>query len=196
MSMFDLSRDHDAVWPKCLKPMGEGEGNKETFSDWWGRHERELGHLHPHLCEQWVYRHWLHSDYAFLPLETLTWELISMEGDDILKTVHRNTGGDLDPDWDFCTFTVQPDGWQPATGLALDRGTWDYPLVCLSTPSGIWTLDPDAPDHRRPLPDVRLVIVEGHQRHRYLNALHARSIPPQGPHKVFIISSPLIANHE
>lgn len=31
--------------------------------------------------------------------------------------------------------------------------------------------------------------VRGHQRHRYLNALHVRATPPAGPHLVFILDS-------
>jgi hypothetical protein len=72
-----------------------------------------------------------------------------------------------------------------ATARALDSGTWDFPMVLLSTPGGVI-------DGNRPLPDVRLVIVEGHQRHRYLNALHALGHPPEGPHDTIILHSPLV----
>jgi hypothetical protein len=47
----------------------------------------------------------------------------------------------------------------------------------------------DGGEHR---PQVRYVIVEGHQRHRYLNALHELGMPPAGPHEVIVISSPIV----
>lgn len=55
-------------------------------------------------------------------------------------------------------------------------------MVLLSTPNGIVV-------GGQVLPQVRLVIVEGHQRHRYLNALHALGMAPSGPHEVLILSS-------
>lgn len=58
-------------------------------------------------------------------------------------------------------------------------------MVLLSTPNGVI----DAGEMRLA---VRLVIVEGHQRHRYLNALHALGRPPAGLHEVIILSTPLI----
>ena len=59
-------------------------------------------------------------------------------------------------------------------------------MILLNTPNGI-------EDGGEQKADVRFVIVEGHQRHRYLNALHALGNPPKGPHKVFIVSSPVVA---
>lgn len=57
-------------------------------------------------------------------------------------------------------------------------------MIVLSTPNGVMNLE-------QVLPEVRFVIVEGHQRHRYLNALHSLGIPPVGPHEVLILRSPL-----
>lgn len=55
-------------------------------------------------------------------------------------------------------------------------------MVLLSTPFGVI-------DGGEALPDVLFVIVEGHQRHRYLNALHALGRAPAGPHETIILST-------
>ena len=60
-------------------------------------------------------------------------------------------------------------------------------MVLLSTPHGVI-------DNGAAHPEVRYVLIEGHQRHRYLNALHARGTPPPGPHEVIILTSPLVSD--
>src|SRR5688572_4769232 len=70
-----------------LKPVGTIE--KEAFAPWWDRHGRELAHLHPQLAEQWIHRHWGDTEFMFLPIDTLRWELAEMEGEEILASVRR-----------------------------------------------------------------------------------------------------------
>lgn len=108
-----------------------------------------------------------------------------MSGPDLLASVHRAWGEELDPEFDYDTFQRRGGTDRHATALALDAGTWDYPMVLLSTPFGVI-------DGGNPLPDVRLVIVEGHQRHRYLNALHALGRAPAGPHETIVLTTPII----
>ncbi|MCY1083745.1 hypothetical protein [Archangium lansingense] len=69
------------------------------------------------------------------------------------------------------------------TVAALLRGTWDYPIVVLETPSGI---------RRRegPARGDRFLLIEGHQRTRYLNVLAHRGVRT-GPHQVFVLQSPI-----
>lgn len=62
-------------------------------------------------------------------------------------------------------------------------------MVLLSTPFGVIEGGVN-------LPNVRLVIVEGHQRHRYLNALHVLGRAPAGPHETIILSTPLTGGGE
>src|SRR4051794_32244934 len=102
--MFDFTFQRAPVWPESLKPFGEGEIDKEPFSAWWERHGPALAHLHPQLAEQWVHRHWFYSEFAFLPLDTLTWELVSMTGEDILANVQREISPQMDPEWDYEAF--------------------------------------------------------------------------------------------
>lgn len=189
--MTQLNLDHvpPSVWPKALRPIGESTLDKEPFEPWWARNRQVLKHLPEDLCEQWIYRHWTHSPFSFLPIEDLTWERRHWDGAQLLASLHRAWGGELHPQFDYDTFQRRGGADRHATAIALDHGTWDYPMVLLSTPCGVV-------DGGEVLPDVRLVIVEGHQRHRYLNALHALGRPPAGPHETIILSTPLtgIAN--
>jgi len=184
MRPFDLDHVPPTSWPEALRPIGESTGAKEPFEVWWDRNRHALAHLPEDLTEQWIYRHWTHSPFSFLPLEDLTWERRPLRGADLLASVHRAWGGELHPEFDYETFQRRGGTDRHATALALDAGTWDYPMVLLSTPFGVI-------DGGKPLPDVRLVIVEGHQRHRYLNALHALGLAPAGPHETIVLTTPI-----
>ena len=183
---FDLTRAYESQWPIELRPVGEGTIEKEAFGEWWIRHSDRLAHLPPDLCEQWIHRHWMYSPFKFLPLETLQWERQKWEGDKLLSAIYRSLGGELNPKYDYKVFQRKGGENHHPTALALDAGTWDYPMILLSTPNGII-------ESGYLKADVRLVIVEGHQRHRYLNALHFLDQQPDGPHEVIIISSPTVS---
>lgn len=183
---FDLDLVRDPIWPEHLKPIGWGERfDIEPFPQWWKRVAGELGHLPPELCEQWIHRHWGSSPYSFLPLDTLTWRRVVLSGDDVLARAHRAWGGGLDAAFDYEAFQRRGGDDRHPTARALDRGTWDFPLVLLETPFGIR-------NEGHLSPNVRSVIVEGHQRHRYLAALHALGRAPSGPHVVITLASPLL----
>lgn len=190
--MLDLRRVGPRVWPEELEPIGDESFEKEAFESWWERNFMQVGHLHPQLAEQWIYRHWRHTEFTFLPLESLTWELIEMSGDEILLKVRREISKELNPEFDYEQFQSPDGAGKSETARDLDKGTWTYPIVALCTPSGWITRSPVHPHQSIPLPDERLMLVEGHQRHRYLNALHHRGTPPPGPHAVFVIHSPLV----
>ncbi|GHC97313.1 hypothetical protein [Novosphingobium pokkalii] len=99
------------------------------------------------------------QSFSFLPLDDLAWERRLWRGEDLLGSIHRAWGGELHPQFDYDTFQGRGGADRHATAVALDQGTWDFPMVLLSTPFGVI-------DGGARLPDVRLVIVEGHQRHR------------------------------
>jgi len=185
---FDLDHVPETTWPPELAPLGEDSARKESFDSWWERNDAVLAHLPPDLAEQWIHRHWLHSPFRFLPLEKLTWERRIWDGESLLSAVYRAWGGPLSPQFDYKTFQRGGGSDRLPTAVALDGGTWDFPMVLLATPSGVIDLGVAHPD-------ARLVIVEGHQRHRYLNALHALDRAPAGPHETIILHSPLI-EHE
>ena len=180
------------MWPQHLQPLDDDSFDKEPFADWWKRNHDEVGHLHPLLAEQWVYRHWRHTDFAFLPLESLEWDLLEMTGEEILRKVRREISKQLDPEWDYEQFHGRDGLGKTETARDLDGGTWTYPIVALSTPTGWITLSDEHPHNPVELRDERLMLLEGHQRHRYLNALHHRGTPPPGPHRVFVVRSPMV----
>lgn len=185
--MFAIGPERPPAWPERLKPVGEGGFDKEPFEAWWERHRRELDHLPTELCEQWIYRHWKGSPFAFLPLDTLVCKAQLLPGSSIIKNVHREYGVQLDPGRDRNVFEAGPLGVPLPTAQAfMDRDTWDYPIVVLRTPSGF-------EGHASASKDIRWVLVEGHQRHRYLNALSFFGAAPEGPHRVLVISSPMVA---
>lgn len=177
--------DDRSVWPEQLRPRDEGEFEKETFNQWWIRNGAKLRHLPPELCEQRIYRHWTHTRFRFLPLDNLSCERRWFAGEELLGSIYRAFGGDLHPQFDYKTFQRRGGEDRHPTAVALDSGSWDCPMVLLSTPNGIVDLGQNRPE-------VRHVIVEGHQRHRYLNALHMLGNPPIGPHEVFILTSPTV----
>ncbi len=184
--MLDLRRRWECVWDCGLRPVGhngdDGIAAKEPFAAWWARHAEALAHLHPQIAEQWIYRHWSDSYMAFLPLPALTWRREHWDADRILRDVRLEFGGPMDAGYDYHAMNSS-DGFGPiSTARALNTGTWDMPLLALSTPNGVRSLDGD-------LPEVRFVVAEGAKRMRYLNALRARSEAP-GPHEVLILESP------
>lgn len=191
--MLDLRKVGPRVWRQHTQPIDDDTFHKEPFEHWWKRNIDEVGHLHPQLAEQWVYRHWRYTDFAFLPLETLEWEIVQMEGEEILERVRREISKQLDPEFDYEQFQGQVGSDKTETARDLDSGTWTYPIVALWTPTGWVTRSSEHPHDPVALADERLMLLEGHQRHRYLNALHHRGTPPAGPHQVFVVRSPAVA---
>lgn len=186
-SMLDLTENKPRCWAEHLRPIGDGELNKEPFSEWWNRHNNELGHLPPELCEQWIYRHWSTTRFAFIPLESLKCDTIEMSTEEVLTRVQRVFARTLNPEHDKNVFQRQLFGKSHPTAQAFaNSGTWDYALVVLSTETGFKNADIDDPS-------IRFVLVEGHQRHKYLNALNHFGEAPKGPHRVLFLSSPVAA---
>ena len=183
---FDLDISRNTVWPTHLMPHGEGERfDKEPFNHWWSRVKGELGHLPATLCEQWIYRHWLASPFRFLPHDSLAWPSVTPSSEALLARVYRAWGGELDARFDYDVFQHCGGDDRRTAAKALDDGRRDYPLVVLARPHGIQN---ESDIHYA----VRWVIVEGHQRHRCLPALHALGQAPGRPHAIYIISSPTI----
>lgn len=178
---LDLTRRWDCVWDRALRPVGEGEWDKEPFDAWWARCGDSLRNLDPRIAEQWIHRHWSRSYMAFLEITPITWRLESWLGDRILSDVHLEFGGPMDAEHDYNAFNHR--GLGPnATARAMNRGTWDIPLLALETPNGITSASAE-------LSEVRYVVTEGSKRMRYLNALRHRG-QGEGPHEIFILSTP------
>ncbi len=68
-----------------------------------------------------------------------------------------------------------------ATARRWRDGTWDVPIVVLSTPAGVDSYD-------GAMPEVRFLLIEGSKRLRFLNALAHRG-EQTGPHKLYVLES-------
>lgn len=166
------------IWLDNLKPRGE-DSEKESFEDWWKRNKSSLGHLHPQIAEQWPYRHWDHTSYRFIDLAELTWTKEIWPTQKIIDEVFI-WGWTLDPDHDYESFNRF--GETQTSKPMNATGTWDYPIIILKTPDGVH-------DGQEEKPEVRYLLIEGHSRFRYLNALlHRKGAAEE--HAVFVIESP------
>lgn len=173
--MLDLVNRH-AVWPENLKPVGDGDLEKESFASWWAKHEGKVS-LPAELAEQWVYRHWTRSPFSFLALDRLHVREETWSTDEVLNHVTREWGITPNTDHDRKTFHGP---WGPVSAAKWwTNGSWNIPMVILETPHGFV-------GHEGPNPDARYLLVEGHQRYRYLN-LKVSDGEPTGPHRMFVL---------
>lgn len=173
------------VWPECLKPKGYGDHAVEDFGCWWDRNREELNNLPEALAKQWIYRHWQDSVTSFIPLEGLECVVEAWPAHDFLSRVGTVRGNEpMDPVRDFELFSQKRIGKKHPTAKDLDEGYWDLPLVVLRTPEGFI-------DRIGEKIDKEFLLVEGHKRRRYLNALLNKgdTIVDQ---KVFVLRSPVL----
>lgn len=178
--MFNFAKGYPRAWPDDLKPLGFETENQESFDDWWERHSERLANLHPLICEQWVYRHFPTSLGDFLPLEDLKWRRENIPAGELLASVYPEFSKKYDPEFDYEQLHGDLAFPKSSTAEALDTGTWDYPIIVLHTPKGIIS-------SKGVMPEIRLVLIEGHQRYRYLNALYALGKKLNETHELFIL---------
>ncbi len=177
--MLDLVNDRRENWPDTWRPSGEGGFEKEPFDEWWARNGAEFTNLHPQIVEQWIYRHWTFAHFKFLELQHISWSKQQLSTIDFLNNVHLEFGGPPDAEHDYHVFTRTLGGRKTATAENWQDGTWTIPPVVLSTPNGII-------GHEGPYPKVKMVLVEGSLRFRWLNALHERG-EETGPHDIYVL---------
>lgn len=173
----DLRGLGNLAWPGNLRPLGERTFEKESFQDWWNKNSRQLAHLHPMIAEQWIYRHWDYSPFCNLPINDMRWEQVTWPTEQILRDVSRGDSFSRDVDFNYKTFH----GKDTEPGKSMDStGTWNYPIVVLKVcgPSQTRTGLHD---------DIRFWLIEGHQRIRYLSALHARQ-ECSASHELFLVT--------
>jgi hypothetical protein len=183
-NVFDATNmEHECVWDETLKPIGEYPWEKESsFPDWWKRVNKQLGHLRPQIAEQWIHRHWKRTPFKHVQLENLTWRLEQWKTSDIFEKIYvrndcwRNGLDSLTPDGDYEENKNDED--QPAKSLR-SIGTWDYPIVVISTPNGVRDYD----EH---LAHVRFCMIEGHWRLQLLWAWASKKLAADR-HQVFVL---------
>ena len=188
MPVLDLrNRFGTCAWPPETKPQEISSFRLEEFSDWYIRVYCEPFDLDVEICEQWIHRHW-GCGWSFIPLNLIKWHVEYWPPSYFLDHVKTWRGGAdrFNPDFDYNVFTVDmPDGIHP-TSSALNNGYWDYAPLVLETGGGFIDTIGDRVD-------CEYVLIEGHQRRRYLNALVHRGVelPNQ---KVFVFTKDTLAN--
>lgn len=179
MQMLELKNRLEDPWPETWRPVGEGDHIKESFGDWWARNKGELGHIHPEIASQWIYRHWKGSRLTFLDVRNLTWRIGSFSTESFLNEVKLEWGGPAEPEHDYDIFRPDRPTGALSTAENWADGSWTIAPVLLATPDGIASYDGD-------MPEIRYLIVEGSKRYRWLNALHHRA-EKTGNHKAYIL---------
>jgi hypothetical protein len=167
------------IWPETLRPAGLDSFAKESFDDWWSKHQNELANLDQLIAEQWIYRHWDGSPFCFIPLVDLKWETRIADSEEFLCKVNLFFGGPADAEHDYKVFHEN----QSLTARNWANGTWTIPPIALETPTGFNV-------SLQTYPDTRLLLLEGSKRYRYLNALYKKGMNNE-LHSFFVIRSPL-----
>ena len=175
--MIDDHLDYSCTWSPELKQ----NPNSEPFDEWWDRCYLLVGHLHPKIAEQWIYKYWRDSPYCYLPIERLRWREEQWSTETIINDVFVTASwGPHDADSDFRAY--QSDGRFtaiPPFKFFRQNGTWDYPIVVLHTPDGVQS--------RGKLVPAKYCLIEGHVRIRALKAWHGRGRLAD-KHSVFVLS--------
>jgi hypothetical protein len=114
-------------------------------------------------------------------LKDLTWRKESLPTGELLESVFPEFSKKYDPEVDYAQAQGKLGFPKSATAKAFDSGSWDYPIIALETPEGIVSFAGD-------MPDVRFVLIEGHSRYKYLNALHALGKPVNDRHELFVLT--------
>ena len=127
-----------------------------------------------------MHRHFATAFCRFLPLEDLKWRKEILPAGEILRSVFPEFSKRFDPEIDYAQLHGDLGFPKSATAAALDNGTWDYPVIALDTPDGIISSVGERPE-------VRMVLIEGHTRYKYLNALHVLSKPMNDTHEFFVL---------
>ena len=181
--IIDSDREYECAWSPCLRPVGVGTFEKEKFDTWWERTKHLIGHLHPLIAEQWIYRHWTQSPYCYVPLQNLGWQQEKWNTEAIYKDIFvRPSFGPNRPESDFKAFSDKYMGSSEPRKTIRSLGTWDFPIVVIRTPDGLRS---EGVHYRVPY-----CLIEGHQRQLYLQAWHLHgSSPAAERHSVFVLAA-------
>jgi hypothetical protein len=171
--IIDADWDGDeGGWDASLEPVG-------GFDAWWHRCNSAVGHLHPMIAEQWIYRHWRETSYRNLPLEKLTWASEQWRTVDIIHQVYAKAATPLN------FRKVQTEESEPFKSFNT-IGTWNYPIVVIRAPDGIRIYDPEINDYKH-IQAVRFCLIEGHKRLLTLKAWKGNAFTRE-QHEVFVLS--------
>ncbi|KZL24534.1 hypothetical protein [Pseudovibrio sp. WM33] len=156
------------LWRGEFKPLGErGLGSQvEKLGDYLDRVKLLVPNLPDELIEQWPYRHWDLTQFRCVPLDRLECREVLWEPRFFLDNVGTYFCPDsLNPTHAYETLHRDIEGKPTHTSKPFEEtGEWDYAPIVLETPDGYRT--PDDVELKFPY-----LLIEGHQRRAYLNAL-------------------------
>jgi len=169
-----------------LAPYGE-EPNRELFAEWYPRVKEQLANVPADVAEHWLHRHWGHSPFYFLPLETMRFSQVQWSRRELDEVRFTERWGNT-PNWhDALVAAPEKHGGNWLFRHMASAGTWPAPIIVLDNAWGL--VDPM---FASPLP--RLVLVEGHRRLEYIRAFFTMGkAMPQ--HSVWLAQVPGVSGH-
>jgi len=142
----------------------------ETFPPWWARVRGLLPNVPEDVAEQWIHRHWGHSDYEWLPLRTLVFSAETWSTSRVLDAVAGRIGHEQRR-WGNAPLEI-PNCW---LGDAVSKlGTWPVRIIVFDNDSAA-------------LPEFHATqLIEGHTRLGYLRTL-ARAGSAKATHGIWVV---------
>jgi hypothetical protein len=156
-------------YPKRLTPRGNDTYEKEAFATWWARAEGEFQGVPRSVARQWIFNHWNHSPYGWLPSAGASFRLDHWQSEQVEALAIWNVDDPEEyPAWgdSLLDLARRPKGIRYGVAeIMARRGEWPAPPIIL--------------DHRRelPFPDrpdglpAGFVLVEGNRRTAMAKAL-------------------------
>jgi hypothetical protein len=149
---------HD--YPEALAPRGIDSFDKEPFSAWWARVRAEFPGVPRNVARQWIWRHWGHSDYAWIPSRRAEFRLEIWPAADIAHIQVPHTRPGEYEDWGAYLVSL----YKP-------KNKWRYSLAGVMQRRQVWPAPPIVLDNR-PMDDIARttelpsgpVLVEGNRR--------------------------------
>jgi hypothetical protein len=178
--IIDDRLEYKCAWNPLLKQNLEWP-HSEPFDEWWHRCKALVGHLHPMVAEQWIYKYWDRSPYCYLPIENLAWTEQRWSNEIIINDVFVTPNwGPHNAEHDFEVYQKDRRFKDiPPFNFLRQNQTWDIPIVVLRTPDGVRSREKILP--------AKYCLIEGHVRIRALKAWHGRgSLAPE--HSVFVLT--------
>ncbi len=170
-------------WPNHWKPRDAGTFDQEAFETWWPRVAQDLGHLDSRICEQWIHRHWSHSPYYGMDVRGMSSALRRMSTHSLLREVGTVDDRSPDPPPDPVSLydDFNPSGEPLEPALSINKtGTWNIPVLLLENAGGFAYFT-------QLFTSVKLWLLEGHQRLRYLRALRSLGKQVAEEHDVLVL---------
>ncbi|MET4103129.1 hypothetical protein ABIE58_002566 [Roseovarius sp. MBR-78] len=170
-----------SVWNSTLKAKEHSRFDLESFDSWWKRNYAIISHLNKEICEQWIYKYGPDHPHSYLELDKVSWTQEMWTPEHFVQSVRSATDNRLAPEFDYEVFNRDGFNTHP-TATALNLGSWDFAPIVLYTPGGFL-------DRYRAMQNYEYLLIEGHQRRRYLNALVAQG-QQLSEQRVFVLISP------